>query len=347
MVREILREEMGIQVRRTRFVYKGYNYPIHVVVFEREKYLGYFDADSYHIGIHKQIMYTAKQAVLRDLLRHELAHYFAFIDYGQIEHAHGPEFKEVCERFGFKSEVSRASVDIGETNMKLDGDLESERVIQKVRKLLSLSASSNSHEAQLATLKANQLLLKHNLNFTESVDDQELVVKKIYEQKRRDGKMQSLYTILQSFMVHPVYNYGRGKVYIEVTGTKSNVSLAQYICDFLSHELPRLWEAAKGANPELRGITHKNSFFIGLSDGYKSKLETVMSEYSPCEKKALIKIQNRLDEKIKLVYRRLSHTSLANSFNNESHTLGVEAGKKLTIHRGIDSKNSTRLHLLT
>lgn len=349
ITREIMLEECGIEVRRTRFLYKGYLYPLHVVVFEKEELLGYFDADSYQIGIHKQMMYTAKQAVLRDLIRHEIAHYITYIDYGITEHAHGEEFKKTCERFSWEKNVSLASVDISETNVKLEGDLASEKVINKIKKLLSLAASSNSHEAELATLKANQLLLRHNLSFSsDSPDDELLVVKKVKEQKRRDGKLQCIYHILQTFLVRPVFNYGKGKVYLEVAGTKSNVSLAQYICDFLSQELDRLWVAAKGANPELRGTTHKNSFFNGLSDGYVSKFSSSINNFSPTEKLALIKIEKDLNSKIQKLYRRLSSTSFSSAqFNKGSHSLGVEAGRKLTIHRGIDNQPSSHSHLLS
>ncbi len=346
IAKEILLKEMGVEPRRTRFLYKKYTYPLSIVVFERKNLLGYFDPDSYQIGIHKSLMYTAKQSVLRDLIRHELAHYFCYIDYGLTEHAHGEEFKAVCDRFNFPPQVKVATVDLGTTNEQIQGDLKSEKIIERIKKLLSLAASSNTHEAELATLKANQLLLKHNLSYLDSSEGEEIVIKKVFEQNRRDGKMSCLYQILGTFMVRPVFNYGKGKVYIEVAGEKHNVSMAQYICDFLSHELDRLWEAAKGANPQLRGIKHKNSFFSGLGEGYKSKIKSSINQFSNEEQKALVVIEKKLDERVNQIYRRLSQTSSASNTHSASHHLGKEAGRKLVIHRGVENKSSSYLHLL-
>ena len=42
------------------------------------------------------------------------------------------------------------------------------KIIEKVKKLLSLSKSGNSNESSLAHEKAMQLLLKHNFNSTRS-----------------------------------------------------------------------------------------------------------------------------------------------------------------------------------
>ncbi len=347
IAKEILQNEMGAIPRRTRFLYNNYTYPLHIVVFEKKNQLGFFDHHSYQIGIHKSLMYTAKAQTLRNLIRHELAHYFCFIEFGLTEHAHGIEFKSICERFNWNKDISAATVDLSETNESQEGDLKSEKIIERVKKLLSLAASANPHEAELATLKANQLLLKHNLSFSgDSTDDEELVVEKVCEQKRRNSKLQCIYHILQSFMVRPVFNYGRGKVYIEVTGTKSNVSMAQYVSDFLSHELDRLWSEVKGANPELRGTKHKNSFLSGLSEGYKSKIKSSINSFSQEEKLALVKLERDLDLKIKKFYRGLQSTSFNSSRDSRSHSLGVEAGRKLAIHRGVKDKSSTRLHLL-
>jgi hypothetical protein len=343
LVREILKEETDAVPRRTRFLYKGYLYPINVVVFEKKNIFGYFDPDAFQIGIHKSLMYQAKNPVLKDLIRHELAHYFCFIDHGHTEQIHGPEFKRVCERYGWDRSISKASMNLYDSNESIEGDLNSEKVIEKVKKLLKLAASSNSHEAELATLKANQLLLKHNLSYIDSIEmDETLFVHKLKVQKRKDAKLQCIYDILRLFLVRPVFNYGQGKVYLEVTGTKTNVSLAQYICDFLDHELDRLWDKASGANAQLRGIKSRNSFFAGVSAGYKSKIESSIQSYSPQEKNALIMIEQDLNQKIRSIYRSLSSSSFSTGSDSFSKELGHEAGRRLTINKGVESTSTPR-----
>lgn len=41
------------------------------------------------------------------------------------------------------------------------------KIVERIKKLLALSESSNEHEAQLAMLKAQELLVKHKLTIKE------------------------------------------------------------------------------------------------------------------------------------------------------------------------------------
>ena len=63
-----MKEEMGLDVRRSRFVWRGYLYPLNFVVFEDRQKLGYFNCDSYQIGLHKKLMYLAKDEVIENIL---------------------------------------------------------------------------------------------------------------------------------------------------------------------------------------------------------------------------------------------------------------------------------------
>jgi predicted SprT family Zn-dependent metalloprotease len=160
-LKEIL-QETGITVNKSRFLYKGYFYPLHVVVFEGSEW-GHFNAPYLQIALNRKLIYLAKDSVVRDILKHELAHYFTYIIYKDVK-PHGAEFREVCRQFGFPEEVAEATMNLEVSNLSKVGDLESERVIEKVKKLFMLAQSSNAHEAELATLKANELLLRHNID---------------------------------------------------------------------------------------------------------------------------------------------------------------------------------------
>ena len=161
MVREIL-ETSGVTVRRSRFLWKNYLYPIHVVVFEGKEW-GHFNAPYFQIALNRKLIYSAKDSVVRDILRHELAHYFTLLEYGTVQ-PHGKEFHDICARFNFPDNVSAATMNLETENLAKEGDLHSEKILGKVKKLLSLAASANAHEAELATVKANELLLRYNLS---------------------------------------------------------------------------------------------------------------------------------------------------------------------------------------
>lgn len=340
LLKKILIEETEFQVKRSRFEYRGYLYPIHLVVFEGDNKLGYFDAATYQIGLNKNLMYQAKEKVLKDILRHELAHYVTFLFYGVADiRPHGDEFQEVCRLFNWPKAVSEASLNLQFANESLEGDLKTEKIIRKVKSLLKLAESSNEHEAQLATVKANQLLLKHNLEYFNSTSDETLYVHKVIVAKRKNAKMTAIYDILKHFMVRPILSYGKKQVALEVTGSKMNIELADYVASFLDQELERLWKAQQKKH-NLKGLRAKNSFFMGIAKGYDLKMQSAHREYNDSEQKALIVLSRQLDHQVKKIYRRLSSTSSQSSMCGESFSLGHEAGKNLTVNQGIKNKKS-------
>ena len=337
MLKEIL-TECGFEVRKTRFLRDGILFPIHIVVFEG-KLLGYYDPHYYQIGLNKKLIYLAKDSVLRDVLRHELAHYLTTIDFGTNIWPHGPEFKTTCESYGFPEEVSFATMNLEESNLSKEGDLESERIIEKVKKLLKLAESSNAHEAELATLKANELLLRHNLQHVKS-DDEPLYVERVLIQKRQDSKMSAISSILKHFVVRPVISIGKDRCCLEVTGTLTNVKLAIYIAEFLDRELDRLWNQTKDEH-QLRGLRAKNSFFRGVAKGFDEKMKASKENFTLQDQRALVVVERKLDQDIKLIYKRLRSNVSHSTTDKEAGLLGMAKGRSLTIHKGVESHGKT------
>jgi hypothetical protein len=333
MLKEILLE-MGYSVRKTRFERQGYLYPIQVVVFEGREW-GHFNAPFLQIGLNRRLVYSAKDSVLRDILRHELAHYLTYIEFGEVE-PHGPEFRSICERHGFSSEVARATMELGEANEAKEGDLESERVLSKVKKLLQLAQSANCHEAELATVKANELLLRHNLRLLDRSDEEPLYLDRVLIQRRKDAKIVAIYEILRFFVVRPVLSFGRETCALEVSGSLVNVTLARYVAEFLHRELDRLWLEAR-AQHGLIGTRAKNSFFTGVARGFAEKMKGVKVALSPEDQRALTVVEKDLDEKVRCVYRRLSSSGSGAVTDGEARELGMRKGRDLTIRQGVET----------
>jgi hypothetical protein len=336
--RDILNNEMGLSLKKSRVHHNGYSYPIKYVVFEDSRRLGYFDQNSFQIGINKTLMLNAKPTVIKNILRHELVHFYQHITSGQILSAHGPEYRILCEKFGYGPEVSQASANLDELNEQLEGDLKSERLLIKIKKLLSLAESDNVHERELATLKANQLLLKHNLTQYQlkdkSDDEEEICLKRVLETKRTTAKMQAIYEILSSFFVQPVFNHGKNVVYLEVIGTRINVELADYVSKFLDHELEFIWKINKKENG-LKGIKARNSFFKGVGKGYVAKIKEQHKENIMGNELVLLK--KELEIQVSKVYGRLSFGASVAKTDTTSMSLGKKAGSSLNIRKGISS----------
>lgn len=341
----IMAKEMNLTLGKNRFKWKNYSIPLSFVVFEHPTHLGYFNPHIYQIGLNKKLMYTAKDKVLKDVIRHELAHCLCFLNYGNTVEDHGKEFREICVSYGWNEEVARAYLNVEKANDNIEGDLDSERVIARIKKLLNLASSDNSHEAELATLKANELLLKHNLNHIgQANEDEDVVVKRVLEGTRKMAKHQAIYEILTTFHVQPVFNHGRGHFYLEVLGDRVNVEIADYIASFLNTELEHLWIVAQSENPELKGLANKNSFFEGMAHGYKNKVQEQKNRN--IDSHSLTILKKDLEKKSEFVYSSLRYSrSQSSNKGAKGLQIGKNMGKDLNFRQGIDknSKSSTGL----
>lgn len=342
---ELLKEilvNLGFEVRISRFVFKKHLYPISIVVFEGGQDLGHFNHAYYQIALNRKLIYSAKDSVLRDILKHELAHYLTYLEFGLVD-AHGAEFRHTCKSYGFPNEIAFSQINLEAANERKVGDLSSEKVLEKVKKLLQLAQSSNSHEAELATLKANALLLRHNLDHLETEgDDEPLYLERVVQQKRKDAKISALYDMLKHFIVKPVISYGRGTCCIEVSGTLTNVKLAVYIAQFLDQEFDRLWDQARKEHG-LQGLRAKNSYFLGIAKGFEEKMLNSKAQFSTDEQRALLVVEKNLNHKFKVIYKRLSSTRIGNNIDSHAGELGVQSGKNLSIRKGVETSTKGRL----
>ncbi|MBT7611287.1 MAG: DUF2786 domain-containing protein [Bacteriovoracaceae bacterium] len=341
MSKDILITEMGLVLKKSRVHHNGHSYPLKYVIFEDPKKIGYFDQHSFQIGINKSLMLNAKPAVIKNILRHELVHFFQFVTQGNTISPHGAEFKSLCRGFGYGADVSNATAQLEILNDQIEGDLYTEKLIVKIKKLLNLAESDNIHEREQATLKANQLLLKHNLKQYQvnSLQDgleqtEEICLKRVLETKRTTSKMHAIYEILSCFFVQPVFNHGKGIVYLEVIGSRINVELAAYVTQFLEQELEFIWELTKKEN-SLKGVKARNSFFKGVGKGYASKIHQQNNQ--TLKDNELIVLKEELQNQVAKVYGRLSFSGSTAKTCDDSMLLGKKAGKSLNIRKGISS----------
>lgn len=330
----------GISVRRSRFEFNRFLYPINVVVFEGKEW-GHFNAHYLQIALNRKLIYLAKDSVVRDIIKHELAHYFTFILYENVQ-AHGREYHDVCRQFGFPAEISEATMNLDESNLSKEGDIASEKVVEKVKKLLSLAQSSNTHEAEMATLKANELLLRHNIEYL-SDKEEPLYLDRILVRKRKDTKLTAIYHILKHFIVRPVISQGREICCLEVSGSLTNVQLAGYVANFLDRELDVMWEDAK-SEYGLSGLQAKNSFYNGVAEGFEQKMKDSIFQYSDSDKKALIVVEKKLDRQTRSIYRRLSTSRSNQETDYEANRAGHAKGLTLSIRNAV-SGNGKNLYL--
>lgn len=343
-----MQDEMGLSVRRSRFLWRGYTYPLHFVCFEDPKKLGYFNCQNFQLGLNKKLMFLAKDEVIKNILRHELAHFYSFLLHGKkfIElQDHGAEYQKVCRGFHWGPEVSAAYSTLEEDNREALPDAEFEKIKSKITKLLALSSSENAHEAEMATIKANEYLIKYNLkNLSldrEGEDDLgETVVSTVISAKRMNATLNGLYDILQYFHVQPVLNRSGTGVGLDVVGSRLNVEVADYVCKFLDGEFQRLWKLAQ-KNKGLKGLKKKNSYIFGLSKGLSSKLASERHNLQKSgHSKELISLKDQLERRVAMAFPRLSRQQGSQAaLDANAVTQGHKDGRNIQLRPGVSQGN--------
>ncbi len=330
IVKEVLSGEIGVKVHGNRFYDRQMtSYPIKVVIFNANSMLGYFEADFYELGFHETLMHSSKE-LLRNVIRHELAHYMTFIHHGATAKPHSEEFRAFCQKMGWGEEVYRAAFRLDEVQRS-----EESGIFRKVQKLMALSASSNKNEAELAMIKSQQLLMKHNLDSKYIGEEEKIVLKRIMKQKKTDAKMEAISRILQTFFVNVVYNRGSGFTYLEILGSEVNVEIAEYVASVLQAELDKLWSQAQRES-FLRGAVAKNSFFRGLAKGYCNKIQALKREYTSDVTRSLMVIEKQLTEAKEMVYPRLITSKSSRSHCREASQIGEQMGRQLNINPALN-----------
>ena len=353
--RHILRHEMGLTVNNRYLLWQEEYIPFELVAFQSPSLLGYFDPTYSRIGINRELFYRARPEVLDNVLRHELAHLYTFLLYPHLEQvstSHGREFQEVCLKFKWGKEVSCASGSLSQGGSLEAQSDEFDKILRRIQKLLSLAGSNNPHEAESATLKANELLLKYNIQALEgeghfwNSSEQEVFVKCVATAKRHNTLLSSLSQILNHFCVQCISQYGHKQVSLQVVGSRLNVELADYVAKYLLYEFEHLWKKTKRENPHLKGITQKNSYLRGLAAGFIERLEKQKTNTPHTHKKSLMRLQEDLQEQVKLAYPRLSFAR-SNQIKVDPHTLslGTKHGSQISVNAALEKSSKPTLQL--
>ncbi len=349
--------ELKLKTTRERFQYGKYLYRLNVALFEDDAKLGFFDSTKYLIAINKVFYFDSDINNLKNVLRHEIGHLMCHIIYGNTISHHGVEFREFCKKYGWGEEVYAAKANYDrshfeelrkrpEQKLNLDDQkmVEEQRIIEKIKKLFNLAQSDNDHEAELATLKANELLIKYNLdqyitNTQNDPDDEKIYCKKILTYAKYNRKIGTIISILKTFLVYPVRSGNRANSFLEVAGSKVNIELSEFVANFLDQHLDKLWESARKKNPTLKGSVARNSFMVGVEKGYLQKIELQKKQHPTNQKYALTVLENNLNSKIGMIYPHLvSVRSGSFKFSKDAEKLGFIQGKNLSFNLPIGNQ---------
>jgi hypothetical protein len=308
---------------------------------------GFWSGERREICLSRNLVLHHRWDTVREVLLHEMAHQFAQEVLGSCnETPHGPKFQKACY-------LLRANPKASENYVPLDEKLFHEsagsrdKIILRVKKLMSLAQSQNRHEAEAAMAKAYSLIGKYNLDMMGSDEGRDFfsvfagqpALRHFREHYYLARLLQDFYFV-QGLWV-PAYVLEKGKMgnVLEITGTLQNLRLAGYVYDFIWHFIDSQWHMYNQDNKLSRSL--RTDFSVGILEGFRSKLESHKKASKNDEHLVgLIKIEDPL--LLKHIAYKYPHTTTvrrrASRQDKKALYDGINVGKSLVIAKGIEQK---------
>ncbi|MBX3736700.1 MAG: DUF2786 domain-containing protein [Candidatus Didemnitutus sp.] len=165
-------------------------------------------------------------------------------------------------------------------------------IIEKIKKLLRLSRSSNPHEAQLALTRALELAREHGIAVEKLNPDEQakenVVTHRDTEncQRLSYDKEYAIRICAAFFRITPVLSNKIGTdrfgfpcvvKFTRFVGTASDVQIALYVYSFLVHHFAYCWRKHRGR------LRNRHAFVDGMFHGIYNKLAEAQPEFISSE----------------------------------------------------------------
>ena len=307
------------------------------------KSLGYLEDFGYmkRIFLSEELLSEAvSYETLKEVAGHEFAHYIDSCIYGNL--GHGATFKSICKVLGIENDQAAIKHSLTQA-------AKTSSVLEKVKKLLALSESSNMNEAQSALLKAKELMREYGI--TERENSTEKIYRVVLaEYKAYTAEISTLVTLAQKISnCWILLSYQtRGIENIKVVyahGTKTECEIASYIYDYLQKELKTQYATAK-KNSYSMSYGGKKSFYLGVEYEMKKKFEQQAIKATGTDIVSYEELNGNLSKELIYPTMRMSRKSISNRISSaEAYLSGREVGKNLKIRNGLNRSNGATLQL--
>ncbi len=314
--------------------------PVTMWLSSSETHLGLYRSDVASIEVSRALVLGQPWGVVLEVLKHEMAHQYVYETLGITdETAHGPAFQRVCAELGIDAAAAGLP--------RAPDGAESEKVIERVARLLSLAKSDNPHEADAAMAAARRLMLKHNLDQDRlqrpdySFRTLGRPMARVHEAARFVGTILSRHFFVEVLWVSSYLPLEgkRGSV-IEIGGSTANLEMAAYVHDFLHHTAEALWRRHK-AERGIRGNRERRTFVSGVMRGFFEKLE---AERRATEREGLVWLKDAsLSDYWARRHPRTHQIRYQGSARSAAHDEGRAAGRSIELHRPITGGGGVRL----
>jgi hypothetical protein len=301
-----------------------------------EQALGRWDLHRRRLSVSLHHIETDPWSEVLETLRHEMAHQYADEVLGAgCEKPHGPAFRRACQRLRCRPQAVWHREGGG-------GAAEESAVMRRLKKVLSLAASPNENEAQVAMRKARRLLLEYNIDAVEFDHQRQFSYRVLGQVKGRRAAYELwLAQILHRFFFvevlwAPSYEAAtdRSGTVLHIYGTEANLDMADYIYAYLNTLLENLWQGYRDLQG-LAGNRQRLPYKGGVLEGLHARLENQASQVATGTD-LVWKGDPLLNRYYSYLHPRVRTRRSGGGQGGAAYEAGVRQGHKVSIHRPLE-----------
>ncbi len=318
--------------------------------------LGCWSRSKREITLSREIISGHRWDDVKEVLLHEMAHQVAHEGLqAASEPDHGDRFRQACR-------LLRANPAASGTYRPLHARLRSgeklkdrDRIVTRIHKLMALAESSNPNEARAAMLKAHELIARHNVDLIACGQDQEYHsiflgtprLRHFREAYHLAHLLQDYYFVQGVWIEAWVMEKARMGRVLEISGTRKNVMIAEYIHTAICRHIDGAW--ADYRRDKHLNRYRKTDFAVGIIEGFKTTLQQASTTRTGG---VATQLPVRIEDQALTRYlsRRYPHVR---SFSRKSpgHDAqvladGTQSGRNLIIAKGITRSDGFKARLL-
>jgi hypothetical protein len=322
---------------------------------DSERRLGAWDSPARTLSISRRLVLDRPWAIVREVLKHEMAHQFVDEVLGiRDQTAHGPAFEALCRQHGIDASAAGEppASPAGGDGDGADEERGGAQVLRRIARLLALADSPNAHEAEAAMRAAQRLMLKHNIDASAAAAREGFTFRQLGAASGRVSAAEHVLAgiLARHFFVEAIWvpsyrprDGHRGRV-LELCGTPSNLDVAEYVHGFLLETGERLWRGHR-AQRRLQGNQERRRFLLGVMMGFDDKLAASAADN---RREGLIWVGDpALQAYMARRYPRRRGGTGIGIAASETYEQGREAGRNIVLSRPIRTPPESRGRLLS
>jgi hypothetical protein len=144
----------------------------------------------------------------------------------------------------------------------------------------------------------------------------------------------------------PAYRAREGKrgSVLEICGSRANLSIAEYVHAFLTQTAERLWGDHKRATGT-RSNRDRRTYLAGVMTGFAEKLSR---QQQTSKEQGLVWVKDAdLQQFFRKRHPYVRHVRHSGNRRTEAYAHGREAGRRIVLHRAVESAAVSRGRLLS